>query len=143
MPNPGPWQIVGVYNASHDIMTAGFPDEQYAATGGVTGQMAYSSDGAETWLVTDSLADCRYGMAIVSPQVIWTCGGATHVRKSVDGGRTWQILAAFGNPSTIRGACYTASFLDENSGWLANSNMFGTTTDGGATWRKRLKRSPR
>src|SRR6185436_2356100 len=102
--------------------------------GGVLGQMAYSSDGAQTWLQTDARSDCRYGIEIVSPQVIWTCGGATNVRKSVDGGRTWQVLAAFGNAFTITNPCHSMSFLDENIGWLANSNLFGTTIDGGVSW---------
>lgn len=133
----GTWQVLGVHDASHNIMTAGFLNEKVAATGGVGGEMAYTDDGAETWLVTNSMADCRYGMDIVSPAVIWSCGGATHVRRSVDGGRTWQILAGFGDPRTIRGACHSASFLDENIGWLANSNLFGTTTDGGALWNLR------
>lgn len=131
------WQVIGVYNENHSIMTAGFLDEQYVATGGVLGQMAYSSDGAETWLKTNSMADCRYGMDIVSPQVIWTCGGATNVRKSVDGGRTWSMQAAFGDPHTIKGPCHSASFLDENIGWLANSDIFGTTVDGGNSWNMR------
>jgi len=133
-PLPGPWGIVGVYNADQSIMTAGFLNEQVVATGGVVGQMGYSNDGAQTWLVTDAAADCRYGMDIVSPQVIWACGGATDVRKSVDGGKTWQVLAAFGDARTITNPCHSASFLDENVGWLANSNLFGTTVDGGVTW---------
>ena len=128
------WQVIGVYDNSHNIMTAGFLNEQVVATGGVAGEMGVSSDGAETWLVTNSQADCRYGMDILSPNLIWSCGGATHVRRSLDGGRTWEMLANFGDPRTIRGACHTASFLDENTGWLANSNMFGTTTDGGVAW---------
>lgn len=131
---PGIWQMVGVYNTEYSIMTAGFLDEQHVATGGVGGRMAYSSDGANAWLQTDAAADCRYGIEIVSPKVIWTCGGATNVRKSVDGGKTWQVLAAFGNPRTITNPCHSMSFLDENTGWLANSNLFGTTTDGGASW---------
>jgi photosystem II stability/assembly factor-like uncharacterized protein len=130
----GSWRVIGVYNENHSIMTAGFLDERVVATGGVLGHMAYSSDGAETWLQTNSVADCRYGMDIVSPQVIWSCGGATNVRKSVDGGKTWSMQAAFGDPRTIRGPCHSASFLDENTGWLANSNIFGTTLDGGASW---------
>jgi photosystem II stability/assembly factor-like uncharacterized protein len=134
VPASEPWQILGVYGAHHNIMTAGFLNEQIAATGGVMGQMAFSADGAQTWLVTNSMADCRYGMDILSPELIWSCGGATHVRRSLDGGKTWQMLAGFGDPRTIRGACHSASFLDENTGWLANSNLFGTTTDGGISW---------
>src|SRR5262245_24773966 len=59
---PGPWQMIGVYPADQNIMTAGFLDQLHVATGGVIGQMGYSSDGAKTWLVTDAASDCRYGM---------------------------------------------------------------------------------
>lgn len=123
-----------MYNADQSIMTAGFLDELHVATGGVVGQMGYSNDGAKTWLNTDAKSDCRYGIDIVSPQVIWTCGGATNVRKSVDSGKTWRVLAAFGDPRTITNPCHSASFLDVNTGWLTNSNLFGTTVDGGVTW---------
>ncbi len=133
-PQQGPWQVVGVYDEHQSIMTAGFLDEQYVVTGGVVGKMAYSSDGTETWLATDAKSDCRYGIDIVSLEVIWTCGGATNVRKSVDGGKTWEVLAAFGDPRTITNPCHSMSFLDENIGWLANSNLFGTTDDGGISW---------
>jgi photosystem II stability/assembly factor-like uncharacterized protein len=132
----GSWRVIGVHNEDHSIMTAGFLNEQYVATGGVLGLMAYSSDGAKTWLQTNSVADCRYGIEIVNPQVIWTCGGATNVRKSVDGGKTWSVQAAFGD-RTIQGPCHSASFLDETTGWLANSDIFGTTIDGGASWNLR------
>ncbi len=113
--------MIGANSADHSIMTAGFLDELHVATGGVIGQMGVSSDGAQTWLVTNAMSDCRYGMDIVSPDLIWSCGGATDVRRSVDGGKTWQVLAAFGDRHTIRGACHSASFLDGNIGWLANS----------------------
>lgn len=130
----GPWRIVGVHNENHSIMTAGFLNEQYVITGGVVGQMAYSSDGAETWLETDSLADCRYGLEIVSPALIWSCGGATHVRKSLDGGQSWQMATPFGDPRTITNPCHAMSFLDEKVGWLANWDLFGATVDGGLSW---------
>jgi photosystem II stability/assembly factor-like uncharacterized protein len=129
-----PWHIVGVYDQSNSAMAAGFLDEQHVIIGGVIGQMAYSTDGAKTWLATDAHADCRYGLEIVSPDVIWTCGGATHVRKSLDGGQTWEIVTNFGDPRTITNPCHSMSFLDEHTGWLANSNLFGATNDGGQTW---------
>jgi photosystem II stability/assembly factor-like uncharacterized protein len=131
---PGPWQIVGVYTADQSIMTAGFYDETHVATGGVIGIMGYSDDAGKNWLVTDAKSDCRYGMDIISPQVIWACGGATNVRKSLDAGQTWQAVTGFGEARTITNPCHSASFIDENTGWLANSNIFGTTTDGGEIW---------
>lgn len=45
---PRPWQVVGSYDEHQSIMTVGFLDETHVVTGGVVGQMAYSSDGAET-----------------------------------------------------------------------------------------------
>lgn len=131
---PGPWQIVGVYTADQSIMTAGFYDETHVATGGVVGIMGYSDDAGKSWLVTDAKSDCRYGMDIISPQVIWACGGATHVRKSLDAGQTWEAVTNFGDARTITNPCHSASFIDENTGWLANSNLFGSTADGGQTW---------
>lgn len=128
------WQVLGVYQADQNIMTAGFLDELHVATGGVIGEMGYSSNGGQTWLVTDAQSDCRYGMDIVSPDLIWSCGGATNVRRSMDGGKTWQALTAFGDAFTITNPCHSASFFDETTGWLANSNLFGTTNDGGQTW---------
>jgi photosystem II stability/assembly factor-like uncharacterized protein len=126
--------VIGVYNADHSIMTAGFVDDLHVATGGVIGEMGYSGDGGQSWLVNNSVADCRYGMDIVSPDLIWSCGGNTDVRKSRDGGKTWEVMAEFGDHRTIRGPCHSASFLGETTGWLANSHIFGTTSDSGATW---------
>jgi photosystem II stability/assembly factor-like uncharacterized protein len=134
MHSAGTWKVIGVYNAYHSIMTAGFLDERHVATGGVMGQMGVSDNGAQTWLVTNSAADCRYGMDIVSPDLIWSCGGNTDVRRSVDGGKTWQPVTGFGDRHSIRGPCHSASFLDEKTGWLSSSYIFGTTSDSGASW---------
>jgi photosystem II stability/assembly factor-like uncharacterized protein len=78
------------------------------------------------------LADCRYGIDIVSTSVAWTCGGMTHVRRSTDGGRNWPAVTDFGEGTTR--PCHTISFLDERTGWLATLHMFGSTSDGGTTW---------
>lgn len=129
--------MLGTHTEEISIMTAGFLDATHVVTGGAAGRMSYSIDGAKTWLETNSASDCRYGIEIVNPQVIWTCGGATDVRKSVDGGRTWQVVAAFGNPRTITNPCHSMSFLDDKTGWLANSNLFGTTNNGGTSWTMR------
>lgn len=132
-PLPGPWQIVDLYNEHHSIMTAGFLDETFAITGGVSGAMNYSTDGGKTWPVGVNQSDCRYGMEVVSHEVAWTCGGMTHVRRSIDGGKTWQVAASFGGYDGTN-PCHSMSFLDENTGWLATSTMFGSTVDGGVSW---------
>lgn len=133
-PGPGSWQAVSNYNEHHNIMTAGFLNEQFAITGGVGGEMHYSIDSGLTWPDGKNTSDCRYGMEIVSPKIAWTCGGQTHVRSSLDGGKTWQAVTNFGDYQTTRTPCHAMSFHDEKVGWLANYEVFGTTQDGGQTW---------
>jgi photosystem II stability/assembly factor-like uncharacterized protein len=129
------WQAVAELNEHHNIMTAGFLNEQFGITGGVVGEMHYTTDGGQSWPTAVNQSDCRYGMEIVDRQIAWTCGGMTHVRLSKDGGKTWQEAAAFGNYRTIKTACHSMSFHDDKIGWLANSELFGFTEDGGQSWR--------
>jgi photosystem II stability/assembly factor-like uncharacterized protein len=114
-------------------MAAGFLSQDFGITVGVyPGNPYYTTDGGLTWMPGDMLADCRYGMDVVSAQVAWACGGMTHVRRSIDGGRTWQAVTDFGQGTTR--PCHTISFLDDATGWLATLYLFGSTEDGGATW---------
>lgn len=132
---PAPrWQWVAEYNEHHNIMTAGFLDEEFGITGGVSGEMHYTTDGGANWPEGENQSDCRYGMEIVDRQVAWTCGGMTHVRVSRDGGQTWQEAAAFGNYRTIKTPCHSMSFHNDRVGWLANDELFGYTEDGGQSW---------
>jgi hypothetical protein len=130
----GHWQVVTELNEHHNIMTAGFLDEKFGITGGVIGEMHYTSDGGQTWPNGVNESDCRYGMEIVDRQIAWTCGGMTQVRLSQDGGKTWQATANFGDYHTIKTPCHSMSFHSDQSGWLANSEMFGSTEDGGQSW---------
>lgn len=128
------WQVIAEHNEHINIMTAGFLDEQFGITGGVVGEMHYTTDGGETWSDGENQSDCRYGLEIVDHQLAWTCGGMTHVRVSKDGGKTWQEAAAFGNYRTIKTACHSMSFYNDQVGWLANSELFGFTENGGQSW---------
>jgi photosystem II stability/assembly factor-like uncharacterized protein len=128
----GPWQLVAVHNVHHSVMTAGFLNEDFGITGGVIGYMYYTTDGGQHWYEGTNQSDCRYGMDVVDTSVAWTCGGMMHVRRSTDGGQSWQAVTDFGQGTTK--PCHTISFLDEKTGWLATHYMFGATEDGGQTW---------
>jgi photosystem II stability/assembly factor-like uncharacterized protein len=75
---------------------------------------------------------------IVDDQVVWACGriaGASFstpggVRMSADGARSW-------GPKTIyqpKPNLCQLSFLDTQTGWVANVGKLSLTTDGGETW---------
>ncbi len=127
------WQTVGVYNEHHSIMSAGFYDESFAITGGVLGIMYYSIDSGQTWQPGSNQSDCIYGLEILDHQHAWACGGMTNMRKSSDGGRSWQAMAAFAD-AAHPSPCNSLSFVDENNGWLASYTLFAATTDGGKSW---------
>jgi photosystem II stability/assembly factor-like uncharacterized protein len=128
-----PWEIVAEYNVHHSVMTAGFLNESYGITGGVVGYMYHTTDGGQSWVEDVNSSDCRYGMEILDEGHAWTCGGMTHVRRSDDGGLTWQEAASFG---LVRdGPCRLMSFVDQQNGWLASAHHMGVTADGAASWK--------
>lgn len=131
-PSSNPWIVVGEYNVHHSVMTAGFLNESYGITGGVIGYMYHTMDGGKSWVEDVNSSDCRYGMEILDQEHAWTCGGMTHVRRSEDGGFTWQEAAPFG---LVRdGPCRLMSFVDPQNGWLASAHHMGVTADGAESW---------
>jgi photosystem II stability/assembly factor-like uncharacterized protein len=72
-------------------------------------------------------------MEVLDEVHAWTCGGMTHVRRSENGGLTWQEAASFG---FVRdGPCRLMNFVDPRNGWLASAHHLGVTADGAASWK--------
>ncbi len=114
-------------------MAAGFLTEDYGITVGTYPGLPYfTTDGGETWTPGAMQADCRYGLDIVDTRVAWASGGAMNVRRTTDGGSNWPPVSDYGLGTTK--SFHTISFLDDTTGWVASLYMFGSTTDGGATW---------
>ncbi len=62
-------------------------------------------------------------------------GGADSVLlKTTDGGKTWSRLAINVNANVGIHDITALQFLDENTGYMLNSNHLFKTTDGGSTW---------
>jgi photosystem II stability/assembly factor-like uncharacterized protein len=130
---PAPWQVVGVFSVSQNVMAAGFLTEDYGITVGTYPGLPYfTTDGGETWTPGVMQADCRYGLDIVDASIAWASGGAMNVRRTTDGGSNWPPVSDYGLGTTK--SFHTISFLDDTTGWVASLYMFGSTTDGGATW---------
>jgi photosystem II stability/assembly factor-like uncharacterized protein len=53
--------------------------------------------------------------------------GSTRLVHSVDGGRTWSVLAA---PAAPQSVCFTSAA----DGWMASGTRVWRSTDGGRTW---------
>jgi len=124
----GRWEIVLQSTIEQPMRVAAFLDQNFGVTGGPSeaGKAHVTADG-KSWSLSESSAECLFGLDIVSPQVIWECGLGP-VRVSTDGALTWQAAADFGN------YCRQLSFLDATTGWIASNNQLGKTSDGGATW---------
>jgi photosystem II stability/assembly factor-like uncharacterized protein len=119
---------------------AAFLNETVGITGGATGagKTHYTTDGGATWTLAESSGGCLYGVDIVDDQTVWVCGRMTGqsfttpggVRLSTDGGQTWEGQTAF---QSKPGRC-PLSFLDTQTGWVANARKLSATADGGETW---------
>jgi photosystem II stability/assembly factor-like uncharacterized protein len=136
----GRWEEVSRVTAKQPVRMAAFLDETFGVTGGATGagKTHYTTDGGATWTLAESSGGCLYGMDIVDEQTVWACGrmrGQSFttpggVRLSTDGGQTWEGQTAF---KSQPGRC-PLSFLDTQTGWVANARTLSATADGGETW---------
>lgn len=130
----GPWKLVAVHNLTHNVMAAGFLTEEYGITVGTyPGLPFYTTDAGKTWTAGEMQADCRYGLDIIDEQIAWASGGAMNVRHSTDGGARWPPVTDYGKGTTR--PFHTISFLNDRIGWQATLYMFGSTIDGGTTWK--------
>jgi hypothetical protein len=136
----GAWELVLQKEVEQPVRMPAFLNETFGVTGGGTGagKTHYTTDGGETWTKSEDSGGCIYGVEIVDDQTVWVCGriaGASFtteggIRLSTDGGQTWGKRANY-NP---RPDLCQLSFLDTQTGWVANVGKLSITKDGGETW---------
>jgi photosystem II stability/assembly factor-like uncharacterized protein len=132
-----------------------FSDEDYilkavsfcdADNGWAVGEAGYTyrtSDGGETWEKQGGLYDMdEYGFIIsdpslfdvvaVDPQTAWAVGIQGVVRKTVDGGKTWERLdIGIGKPNL-----YTIDRIGTVGLVIAGKGVCVSSENGGKAWRK-------
>lgn len=126
------WKEVKNVSIEHKSNIGGFENPKLGITVGYDGEVHYSNDGGETWPQANNKSFCRFGLDIVNDKVAWNCGNGGQVRKTTDGGENWEEVSNFGKSEPEQ--CRYASFIDENTGWLAAPDYLGGTKDGGKTW---------
>lgn len=128
-----------------------FANDKVGLAIGSGGVVLATEDGGETWTRRSSwlkglpsgeltyamhaqFLDARCGWLLVvhtpAPTTGWTYG----IRRTTDGGKTWEALST-GTNTPIWDAC----FADRETGWLVGPK--GTvmkTTDGGKTWKRKF-----
>jgi len=101
---------------------------------GLDGVSYKSTNSGNTWsglnLATDSQSDVN-GVFVQDANTVFFVGGGGYIRKSTDGGATFQygVHSLHANLSDIY-------FYDAQNGWACSgtTNVILRTTDGGATW---------
>jgi photosystem II stability/assembly factor-like uncharacterized protein len=129
--NPQPWQTLTEFSPLPLETLVGFHDPKFGIYIGDDSRVFFSEDGGANWQPSKISSLALYGMDIVDRDTAWVCGNRS-IRVTLDGARTWQNAADFGD--AIPNNCRFLSFLDSKTGWAATSAKLASTTDGASTW---------
>lgn len=127
-----PWEVFTDQALEGQIYNSAFYSDTFGVAVGFSGLVEYTKDGGVTWEDACNASYCRFGLDIVNENVVYTCGNAGHITKSVDGGLSFERVESFGGSEPNQ--CKMMSFCDEDNGIAASAKAVGLTTDGGATW---------
>ncbi len=111
---------------------AGFLNDKFGISTYQYGILSYTVDGGETWTRGTNQSDCIAGLEIMDEKNAIISANYSEVRVSNDGGVKWNKMPNFGDMKNEH--CRYLSFIDPNTGWIANRKEIGYTTDGGQTW---------
>jgi photosystem II stability/assembly factor-like uncharacterized protein len=128
------WNVVHQIKGNFVAHLAGFRDENTGLTVGPGGQCFFTANGGVAWDHADNRSFCRFGLEIVNDQAAVHCGNAGQVGFSSDGGKSWKLVADFGDVEPNQ--CRYLSFPDEKTGWIASPQRLAVTVDKGSAWRE-------
>lgn len=110
-------------------------DERHLWAGDGNRRVYYSTDGGETWTMSDQLEmSIINDMYFINSDTGWAAGGSYNdvIEKTTDGGQTWEVQFMRNNS---QGGRLYIDFLDSNRGFCAGKNrLMLKTIDGGETW---------
>ena len=125
----GPWKLVYQGQVDQPVRMAAFLDETFGLTGGANneGRAYYTTDGGQTWTLSEGSSGCLFGLDVLDKEVVWECN-YSDVRPSLDGGKSWGDKArGMGQPGCL------VSAADRTTAWHLTPSRFEITRDGGAT----------
>jgi photosystem II stability/assembly factor-like uncharacterized protein len=129
------WEVIKEINPKDKKMTSrfvGFYNDSFGISTAQYGVLFYTADGGETWVAGKNQSDCIAGVEIIDENNAFIAANYSEVRVTKDGAKTWSTIPNFGNMSNEH--CRYLSFIDANTGWIANKKEIGFTTDGGNSW---------
>lgn len=134
------WKVLKTVHFDNPFLYGGFLDGSFGLVlgsigSGHNGALYYTGDQGATWQRGESSSPFLFGLDIVDSQTAWSCGESGSIRKTLDGGKTWQSVVNFGDPEPNQ--CRFLSFLDGMVGWAATATRLGFTMDGGETWQEK------
>lgn len=132
-PPPERW-VTGPRAGDRDLLAVAFPDPAHgwvvgdiAPTGG---SILFSGDGGHSWRIATQTTEVLAAIWFVTAERGWVAGYGGLIRRTEDGGATWNPLATAREEDL-----WAVRFASPERGWtVGEGGLILATTDGGATW---------
>jgi hypothetical protein len=103
----------------------------------------FSSNSYSQWQTyqTPSISTFYWDVSVVNQNIIWVCGTNASVRRTTNGGLTWDSA----NYGLTPLRPYHRSAIDQNRAWITGGNngeRVFCTTNGGLNWNEQLYTQP-
>lgn len=111
------------------VNIAGFETEKYGIAVGPDDDSRFTKNAGKTWTKAKGGDQyCRFGVDIVDKKVAWHNGNGG-VKYTLNNGKSWKAVSKIQCLPHI-------SFIDEDTGWIANSFDMFSTKDRGKTFQQ-------
>lgn len=109
-----------------------FYNAQRGAVGTNTGQVYYTTDGGQNWIISQPLATYILDIEFTATDIY--VFGYSGVIKSSTNGSSWSTINSGGSDPIYRASLVDANTIFVNSGNTVSGNYVKKTTNGGASW---------
>jgi photosystem II stability/assembly factor-like uncharacterized protein len=129
----GTWTALGTADFGQPTLSVMFRDASFGIATDLDGGIHYTQDGGRTWTYAAASGLSRVALEMDGDR-IWHVGYGGSVTRSLDAGRTWEVMSSLPHAGHIE----YMSFADQATGWAVTTELeaYFVTRDSARTWER-------